>query len=154
VTSPVERTAPTPERTAAMAGTLELHSFVNKFCNLWSIGKSARLDVECQAGQATVNLQLNLDHQSVPPQQEHQRKPVIPSRLRRPARRAKARDEAAANAAHATEAVEAAVQTNKTSSAAANSAPSTKDASEAEQVAAPSTQTKENLGSAKYFRHK
>ena len=127
-----------------MAGTLELHSFVNKFCNLWSIGKSARLVVECQAGQATVNLQLDLGHQPVHPQQEHRRKPVTPSRLRRSARRAQARDEAAANAVHATEAVEAAVQTSKTSSAAANSAPSTKDASdEPEQVTATSTQTKE-----------
>ena len=113
-----------------MAGAAELHSFVNKFCNLWSLGKSARLVVECQAGQATVNLQLDLGHHPVHPQQEHQRKTVTPSRLRRRARRAKARDDAAANAVHATEAVEAAVQPSKTSSADANAAPSTKDASE------------------------
>ena len=36
----------------------ELLSFLEKFCNLWSSGRNARLAVECQAGQASVNFQL------------------------------------------------------------------------------------------------
>ena len=84
-----------------MAGTFELHSFVSKFCNLWSSGRNARLAVEFQAGQATVNLQLDLvlpyDHP-----QEHDEKRVSPSCLRRRARRSQACFEAAVDAAKAT----------------------------------------------------
>ena len=112
--------------TAAMAGHFELHSFLSKFCNLWSSGKSARLAVECQAGQATVNLQLDLGlpHHEHP--QEHHQKRVGPSRLRRRARRAQARHQAAVDAAQAT----AADKPSNTNTAAAKAAPSVKDASE------------------------
>ena len=57
-----------------MAGGLELHSFVSKFLNLWSSGKNAGLAVECQAGQATVNLQLGLPHAHNHPQEEQHEK--------------------------------------------------------------------------------
>jgi hypothetical protein len=112
-----------------MAGHLVLHSFVNKFMNLWSSGKNARLSVECQAGQATVNLQLDLGLPHAQPQ-EHQEKRVGPSRLRRRAQRAQARAEAAVNAAQATAAVDAAdvsVQPTNTNTTAVQAAPSTTD---------------------------
>jgi hypothetical protein len=109
-----------------MAGHFELHSFLSKFCNLWSSGRNARLAVECQAGQATVNLQLDLGlphHEH--PQEDHQKR-VSPSRLRRSARRAKARHQAAVDAAEAT----ATDKPSNTNTAAAKAAPSVKDASE------------------------
>ena len=121
-----------------MAGNFELQSFLNKFCNLWSSGKSARLAVECQAGQATVNLQLDLGlpHHEHP--QEHHQKQVGPSRLRRRARRAQARHQAAVDAAQAT----AADKPSNTNTAAAKAAQSLKDAPE--QDAAPTlTETKD-----------
>ena len=69
-----------------------------KFCNLWNAGKNARLLAECKAGEASINLHLQLGHYPVAPQQatEHPRQPG-PSRLRRRARRAQARAEAAAS---------------------------------------------------------
>ena len=93
-------------------------------CNGWTIGtkqfcqqvlesveqwKKCSQAVECQAGQATVNLQLQLDqHHSL---QEHHVKHVTTSRLRRRARRAQARADAAVNAAaDAAAAVDTAVQ--------------------------------------------
>ena len=121
-----------------MAGSLEFHSFVSKFLNLWSSGKNARLAVECQAGQATVNLQLELglphahNHH---PQEEHHEKRVSPSRLRRRARREQARAEAAVNAAQATTAaVDAAVEPTNTNPAAVNAAPTKKDESKEDEA--------------------
>ena len=119
-----------------MAGSLEFHSFVSKFLNLWSSGKNARLAVECQAGQATVNLQLELglphNHH---PQEEHREKRVSPSHLRCCARRAQARAEAAVNAAQATTAaVDAAVEPTNTNPAAVNAAPTKKDESKEDEA--------------------
>ena len=107
-----------------MAGTFELHSFVSKFCNLWSSGRNARLAVEFQAGQATVNLQLDLvlpyDHP-----QEHHEKRVSPSRR---ACRSQACYEAAVDAATAAK-EEAAKETN-INTAAVKAAPSQIDAAD------------------------
>ena len=85
-----------------MAGPPELLNFVNKFLNLLNCGQSARLTVESQGGNATVNLQLNLE--PCPPHVESQlegrhRRHAGPSRLRRHAARAQARQQAAAEAA-------------------------------------------------------
>ena len=96
---------------------MELNSFVSKFWNLWSSGRTARLAVECQAGQATVNLQLDLGLPQHHPLQEHHVKHVSPSRLRRRARRAQARADAAVNAAPDAAAVDVAVQTNPNTAA-------------------------------------
>ena len=46
-----------------MAQLFELNSFVGKFVNLWQTGKNATLKLESRAGQASVNLQLDLGHQ-------------------------------------------------------------------------------------------
>ena len=119
-----------------MAGHLELHSFVGKFWKLWRTGQNARMSVECQAGKATVNLQLDLGLPHYHHPQQHHEKQVGPSRLRRSARRAQARADAAVNAARATTAaVDAAVQPNNTNPAAVHAATLKKD--EAQQAAAP-----------------
>jgi hypothetical protein len=81
-----------------MGGPSELNSFVSKFWNLWSSRRTARLAVECQAGQATVNLQLDLGLPKHHPLQEHHLKHVSPSHLRCCARRAQACADAAVNA--------------------------------------------------------
>ena len=84
--------------TAAMAGPDDIFNFMAKFCNLWNAGKNARLLAECKAGEASINLHLQLGHYPVAPQaMEHPRQPG-PSRLRRRARRAQARAAAAASA--------------------------------------------------------
>ena len=80
----------------------ELNSFVTKFADLWQSGRSARLSLECVAGEATINLQLRLGILPLQPQQEpHHRaeRRAGPSRLRRRARRAQARALAAEQAA-------------------------------------------------------
>ena len=125
-----------------MANPFELQSFLSKFCNLWSSGRNARLAVECQAGQATVNLQLDLGlpHHAHP--QEHHKKQVSPSRLRRRARRAQARIEAAVVAAQATAAEEEADKPSNTNTAAAKAAQSVKDAPE-QDAASTLTETKD-----------
>ena len=46
-----------------MAQLFELNSFVGKFVNLWQTGKNATLKLESRAGQASVNLQLDLGNQ-------------------------------------------------------------------------------------------
>ena len=99
-----------------MAGHCELLSFLTQLCHLWSSGINARLAVECQAGQATVNLQLDLGLPHGHPQERPQQKLVGPSRLGRCARRAQARSEAAVNAFHvqATAAEDAAEKQNNT----------------------------------------
>ena len=83
-----------------MAGPQEMFNFVTKFQNLWHAGKQARLYIECEAGDASINLQLYLGHHQHPPQ-PHQPQRQSPSRLRRRAKRAEAREVAAANAAQA-----------------------------------------------------
>ena len=108
-----------------MAGHFELHSFLNKFCNFWSSGRNARLAVECQAGQATVNLQLDLGLPHSHPQEPPQQKRVGPSCLRRLARREQARSEAAVDAAvNATAAEEEADKQTNTNKAAVKATPS------------------------------
>ena len=129
-----------------MAVGLELHSFVSKFLNLWSSGKNARLVVETQAGQATINLQLELGlpHNHHHPQEHHEKR-VSPSRLRRRARREQARAEAAENAGQAqgeTVAVSATEDPANTNPAAVDAAPTKKDA--AEQVGVPALQEKKD----------
>ena len=80
----------------------ELDTFIQKFRNLWKSGLDARLNMECHAGQAWVGLHLRLGHgpgplhQSVLPKISRNRD--TPSRQRRRARRAAAREEKAAKA--------------------------------------------------------
>ena len=99
-------------KSAAMADPTELHSFFHKFLNLWHAGKTACLSLECQAGEARLDLQLRLAHHHPPPLHPHQKSRPGPSRLRRRARRAKARETAAAKVASAavTATVDVAVQ--------------------------------------------
>ena len=82
-----------------MAASTELSSFVTKFYNLWSYGKCARLSVECEAGQAYMNLQLRLPGPH--PDQQHGHAPQRPGppRLRRRERPDQAQELAAAKAA-------------------------------------------------------
>ena len=40
----------------------KLFNFLTKFYNLWNPGKNARMFLECEAGQAIVNIDLNLGH--------------------------------------------------------------------------------------------
>ena len=119
---------------------------MSKFLNLWSSGKNARLVVETQAGQATINLQLELGlpHNHHHPQENHEKR-VSPSRLRRQARREQARAEAAENAGQAqgeTVAVSATENPANTNLAAVDAAPTKKDA--AEQVGVPALQEKKD----------
>ena len=106
-----------------MAGPPELLNFVNKFLNLLNCGKSARLTVESQNGKATVNLQLDLE--PCPPhaeatQQGRPRRHAGPSRLRRHAARAQARELAAAEAAsHAEVAARVTISSTSTKATAA-----------------------------------
>ena len=99
-------------KSAAMADPTELHSFFHKFLNLWHAGKTACLSLECQAGEARLDLQLRLAHHHPPPLHPHQKSRPGPSRLRRRARRAEAREAAAAKVASAavTATVDVAVQ--------------------------------------------
>ena len=77
----------------------DVSSFVTKFYNLWHAGKSARLSLECDAGQASVNLNLHLGLHPHPEEPYHGSRRAGPSRLRRSARRAQARATAAEEAA-------------------------------------------------------
>ena len=79
----------------------ELDSFVLKFKSLWYAGIDAHLDVDTHAGQAWVGLRVGLGH---PPGPLHRQPPLLkkkdsPSRQRRRARRAEARQLAVAEAA-------------------------------------------------------
>ena len=67
-----------------------------KFRQFWRSGTEARLNLECQAGQAWLHLRVHLPPQPHQHPQQQKRKPG-PSRLRRRERRAQARA-AAANA--------------------------------------------------------
>ena len=79
----------------------ELNSFIVKFKNLWRSGQDAHLDMGCHAGQAWVGIHVQLGHVAghQPP---NKRNKNTPSRQRRRARRAAARDE---QLLHAEEAV-------------------------------------------------
>ena len=76
-----------------MTAMYEIYSFVNKFMNLCDNGKNANLNLKCQDGKIVINLQLELEsHVNQPYQhQPRSRKQVTPSRVRRSARRARAR---------------------------------------------------------------
>ena len=76
-----------------MAGLTQFQSFVGKFVSLWEQGLDARLNVNCSAGQAWVQLHVGLGDAHGPQQQEpqgHVRVPG-PARLRRRQRRAEER---------------------------------------------------------------
>ena len=94
-----------------MAGPQELFSLVTKFMKLWHLGSDAQLHIQCQAGQASVWLQLGL---SLPPQpaQRHrhpysERRRSGPSRQRRRERHAAARAAAASTAGQVADVVDA-----------------------------------------------
>ena len=90
----------------AAAEDSELLSFITKFRNLWHTGKHATLTSECNAGKASLTLHLQLQplHQQQPhPDLPYPRR-VGPSRLRRRARRAQSRSDAAAKAANLSQA--------------------------------------------------
>ena len=70
-----------------------LRNLLNNFKETWQAGKDARLFLECHAGQVWMNLHLRLSHPPPPPKHHQPRKPG-PSRLRRRARRAEAREAA------------------------------------------------------------
>ena len=89
----------------------ELDTFVFKFKHLWKAGLDAHLDLECHAGQAWVGIRVRLGqdpgpnhHHHIPPQPRKTRDG--PSRQRRRARRAAARQY------HAGEAVKENVTSN------------------------------------------
>ena len=75
----------------------ELETFVKKFEQLWRSGHNVHLDVDSQAGNASVSLHLQLGRYPgpihVPPAPAHVREKVVdsPSRARRRARREAAR---------------------------------------------------------------
>ena len=86
-----------------MAGLTQFQSFVGKFVSLWEQGLDARLNVNCSAGQAWIQLQVGLGDAHGPQQQEpqgHVRVPG-PARLRRRQRRAEERRKEAENAKEA-----------------------------------------------------
>ena len=76
-----------------MTAMHEIYSFVNKFMNLCDNGKNANLNLKCQDGKIVINLQLELESHVNQPYQHRprSRKQVTPSRVRRSARRARAR---------------------------------------------------------------
>ena len=88
---------------------IELLEFLTKFRNLLNVGKKARLVMECENGQAYVNLEVKLGHSHQ--NQPHVEKPFRrgrragPSRLRRREHREQARliaaEQAAASAVQA-----------------------------------------------------
>ena len=83
-----------------MAAIQEVHSFVRKFLNLYSIGENADLSLKCKDVRITIGLQLHLHpdqppsyHPTPPPRphpQDYQQR-LSPSRIRRSKRRAQAR---------------------------------------------------------------
>ena len=93
-----------------------LGNLLKSFQETWQAGKDAQLFLECHAGQVWMNLQLRLSHPP-PPKHHHPQKPG-PSRLRRRARRAEAREaaEKAASSEPSTnkETAEVAAQTENT----------------------------------------
>ena len=125
----------------------ELKSFVTKFADLWHSGRNASLSLECEAGEATINLKLRLGSHSF--QHHHQgeehclERRAGPSRLRRRARRAQARAMAAdqAGAAAAEKASDLPSEGAKTAEEAASSPAAKVDAAvQAEIVPKPAAQ--------------
>ena len=83
----------------------EVDSFVKKFYQLWNAGLNAHLDLDTHAGSAWVGLRVQLGHapgdfhQHLRHPFPHNRKQENPSRQRRRARRAAARETEAAEQA-------------------------------------------------------
>ena len=81
----------------------EVFNFVHKFLSLRKNGDNASLSLQCQDGQVTINLQLQLPpcppphYRPHPPPCPHPRNHPSPSRVRRTIRRANARAEKADN---------------------------------------------------------
>ena len=77
-----------------MSTITEAEELFGTFLKLWRAGKKARLNIKCHAGKVWATLRVYV------PQQHHQPHwRVGPSRLRRHARRAASRDQAAVEAA-------------------------------------------------------
>ena len=91
-----------------MAGLKEFHSFIGKFVNLWQSGRQATLQVNTQAGEATISLEVNLGQALPYPHHQQQQREPGPSRLHRRQRRANACKpaEEAANEKNSTEEVD------------------------------------------------
>ena len=77
---------------------MEASEIFEKFQNLWRAGTNARLNLECHAGQVWMSLHVHLPSPPTQQQQHHHRRRPGPSRLRRRARRAKARGKSAEKA--------------------------------------------------------
>ena len=96
--SAAEKNCSYPVSEPTMADLHELLNFVTKFYYVCCSGKNARMVLNCEAGQASVNFHLNFPHHPAnvrhhghqPPQRK-----AGPSRLRRRERRSQARAEAA-----------------------------------------------------------
>ena len=93
-----------------MAAVQEVHSFVTKFLNLSKSGKNAELSLKCKDGKTVINLQLDFefypsDVSTFTPPPPYPPRRIFPgpspSRIRRSARRARARADAAENVAKA-----------------------------------------------------
>ena len=78
--------------------TMEASDIFSKFQNLWRAGTNARLNFECRAGQVWMSLHVHLPNAPPQQQQQHHRRRPGPSRLRRRARRAEARERTAEKA--------------------------------------------------------
>ena len=98
-----------PKYFFTMAEAAELFK---KFQKIWQAGKDARFNLECHAGQAWVHLYVYLPQPHPQPSgEEHgkQHRRPGPSRLRRRARRAAARENTAVEAGATSEATDAAL---------------------------------------------
>ena len=110
----------------------EIFNFVAKFLDLRQSGLDANLSLNCIAGKLKIQLDLEIG-QAHPPAPRPQRCPG-PSRLRRRARRAQVREEAAANAA-SSETIQRAVKAVPTNDAAVQAGPVTHTVDAAVQAA-------------------
>ena len=102
----------------------ELDTFVLKFHQLWKAGQTAHLDLDTCDGQAWVGLRVQLGHVPCPPHHDlhpsFEKKKDSPSRQRRRARRASARQEKVAEEASNRETVEESVVETENSEQAEN----------------------------------
>ena len=108
-----------------MSTMTEAEELFGTFFKLWRAGKNAHLNIECHAGKVCATLRVNLLRPPhLPPQQHHQsHRRVGPSRLRRRARRAALRAQAAVQPAEdKTDETGKSVQEVKESRAAAKAA--------------------------------
>ena len=75
--------------------TMEASEIFSKFQHFWRAGTNARLSMECHAGQVWMSLHVHLPSPLPQKQQQHHPRRPGPYRLRRRARRAKAREQTA-----------------------------------------------------------